>query len=141
FLPMPLDTSKPSFSSLFANKSAVLSSCQESSVTPENIGKLINLIDDRTITGRIAKDVFEIMIDSGDDPVSIVDSNDMRQVSDEGELDGIIEKIIQSNPDQVKSLEEKPNLMGWFVGQVMQETKGKANPKTVNELLNKKLLK
>ena len=116
-------------------------SIQESPVTPENIGKLINLIDDGTITGRIAKDVFEIMIDSGDDPVSIVDSNDMRQVSDEGELDGIIEKIIQSNPDQVKSLEEKPNLMGWFVGQVMQETKGKANPKTVNELLNKKLLK
>ena len=114
---------------------------QESPVTPENIGKLINLIDDGTITGRIATDVFEIMIDSGDDPVSIVDSNDMRQVSDEGELDGIIEKIIQSNPDQVKSLEEKPNLMGWFVGQVMQETKGKANPKTVNELLNKKLLK
>tara|TARA_B100001564_G_scaffold360074_1_gene385520 strand:+ start:11651 stop:13102 length:1452 start_codon:yes stop_codon:yes gene_type:complete len=114
---------------------------QESPVTPENIGKLINLIDDGTITGRIAKDVFEIMVDSGDDPVSIVDSNDMRQVSDEGELDGIIEKIIQSNPDQVKSLEEKPNLMGWFVGQVMQETKGKANPKTVNELLNKKLLK
>ena len=114
---------------------------QESPVTPENIGKLINLIDDGTITGRIAKDVFEIMIDSGDDPVSIVDSNDMRQVSDEGELDGIIEKIIQSNPDQVMSLEEKPNLMGWFVGQVMQETKGKANPKTVNELLNKKLLK
>ena len=114
---------------------------QESPVTPENIGKLINLIDDGTITGRIAKDVFEIMIDSGDDPVSIVDSNDMRQVSDEGELDGIIEKIIQSNPDQVKSLEEKPNLMGWFVGQVMKETKGKANPKTVNELLNKKLLK
>ncbi|MDC0185064.1 Asp-tRNA(Asn)/Glu-tRNA(Gln) amidotransferase subunit GatB [Rhodobiaceae bacterium] len=114
---------------------------EESPVTPENIGKLINLIDDGTITGRIAKDVFEIMIDSGDDPVSIVESNDMRQVSDEGELDGIIEKIIQSNPDQVKSLEEKPNLMGWFVGQVMQETKGKANPKTVNELLNKKLLK
>ena len=114
---------------------------QESPVTPENIGKLINLIDDGTITGRIAKDVFEIMIDSGDDPVSIVDSNDMRQVSDEGELESIIEKIIQSNPDQVKSLEEKPNLMGWFVGQVMKETKGKANPKTVNELLNKKLLK
>ena len=114
---------------------------QESPVTPENLGKLVNLIDDGTITGRIAKDVFEIMIDSGDDPVSIVDSNDMRQVSDETELDGIIEKIIQSNPDQVKSLEEKPNLMGWFVGQVMQETKGKANPKTVNALLNKKLLK
>tara|TARA_B100001142_G_scaffold134946_1_gene136417 strand:+ start:1809 stop:3272 length:1464 start_codon:yes stop_codon:yes gene_type:complete len=114
---------------------------QESPVTPENLGKLINLIDDGTITGRIAKDVFEIMIESGDNPVSIVDSNDMRQVSDEGELESIIEKIIQSNPDQVKSLEEKPNLMGWFVGQVMKETQGKANPKSVNELLNKKLLK
>ena len=92
-------------------------------------------------SGPGGKDVFEIMIESGDNPVSIVDSNDMRQVSDEGELESIIEKIIQSNPDQVKSLEEKPNLMGWFVGQVMKETQGKANPKSVNELLNKKLLK
>ena len=125
------------FSTLNKNNKTI----QESPVTPENLGKLINLIDDGTITGRIAKDVFEIMIESGDNPVSIVDSNDMRQVSDEGELESIIEKIIQSNPDQVKSLEEKPNLMGWFVGQVMKETQGKANPKSVNELLNKKLLK
>jgi aspartyl-tRNA(Asn)/glutamyl-tRNA(Gln) amidotransferase subunit B len=126
---------------LFSTLNKSNKTIQESPVTPENLGKLINLIDDGTITGRIAKDVFEIMIKSGDNPVSIVDSNDMRQVSDEGELESIIEKIIQSNPDQVKSLEEKPNLMGWFVGQVMKETQGKANPKSVNELLNKKLLK
>ena len=126
---------------LFSTLNKSNKTIQESPVTPENLGKLINLIDDGTITGRIAKDVFEIMIESGDNPVSIVDSNDMRQVSDEGELESIIEKIIQSNPDQVKSLEEKQNLMGWFVGQVMKETQGKANPKSVNELLNKKLLK
>ena len=126
---------------LFSTLNKSNKTIQESPVTPENLGKLINLIDDGTITGRIAKDVFEIMIESGDNPVSIVDSNDMRQVSDEGELESIIEKIIQSNPDQVKSLEEKPNLMGWFVGQVMKETQGKANPISVNELLNKKLLK
>ena len=126
---------------LFSTLNKSNKTIQESPVTPENLGELINLIDDGTITGRIAKDVFEIMIESGDNPVSIVDSNDMRQVSDEGELESIIEKIIQSNPDQVKSLEEKPNLMGWFVGQVMKETQGKANPKSVNELLNKKLLK
>ena len=81
------------------------------------------------------------MVETGNDPISIVNSNDMKQVSDEGQIEKIIEAILQSTPDQVRALEEKPNLMGWFVGQVMQETKGKANPKTVNALLNKKLLK
>ena len=113
----------------------------KSPITPENLGKLINLIDDGTITGRIAKDVFEIMVETGNDPISIVNSNDMKQVSDEGQIEKIIEAIMQSNPDQVRALEEKPNLMGWFVGQVMKQTQGKANPQKVNEILNKKLLK
>ena len=113
----------------------------KSPITPENLGKLINLIDDGTITGRIAKDVFEIMVETGNDPISIVNSNDMKQVSDQGEIEKIIEAIMQSNPDQVRALEEKPNLMGWFVGQVMKQTQGKANPQKVNEILNKKLLK
>lgn len=113
----------------------------KSPITPENLGKLINLIDDGTITGRIAKDVFEIMVETGNDPISIVNSNDMKQVSNEGEIEKIIEAIMQSNPDQVRALEEKPNLMGWFVGQVMKQTQGKANPQKVNEILNKKLLK
>ena len=113
----------------------------KSPITPENLGKLINLIDDGTITGRIAKYVFEIMVETGNDPISIVNSNDMKQVSDEGQIEKIIEAIMQSNPDQVRALEEKPNLMGWFVGQVMKQTQGKANPQKVNEILNKKLLK
>ena len=109
-------------------------------IKAKDLGELINLIDNETITGRIAKDVFEIMLDTGDDPISIVESNNMRQVNDLSEIEAIIDKIIESNPDQVKTLSEKPNLIGWFVGQAMKETGGKANPKTVNEILNKKLL-
>jgi aspartyl-tRNA(Asn)/glutamyl-tRNA(Gln) amidotransferase subunit B len=126
---------------LFSFLNKVNKSIDQSPITPQNLGKLINLIDDGTITGRIAKDIFEIMTESGDDPISIVDSNNMRQVSDEGEIEKIIDSIIELNPDQVKALEDKPNLMGWFVGQVMKETQGKANPQKVNDILNSKLLK
>ena len=105
-----------------------------------DLGELINLIDDETITGRIAKDVFEIMLETGNNPKTIVDENNMKQVNDLSEIESIIDKIIENNPDQVEALEEKPNLIGWFVGQTMKETQGKANPKTVNKILNKKLL-
>src|SRR6056300_326554 len=105
-----------------------------------DLSELINLIDDETITGRIAKDVFEIMLETGNNPKTIVDENNMKQVNDLSEIESIIDKIIENNPDQVEALEEKPNLIGWFVGQTMRETQGKANPKTVNEILNKKLL-
>ena len=105
-----------------------------------DLGELVNLIDDETITGRIAKDVFEIMLETGNNPKTIVDENNMRQVNDLSEIESIIDKIIENNPDQVEALEEKPNLIGWFVGQTMKESQGKANPKTVNEILNKKLL-
>jgi len=105
-----------------------------------DLSELINLIDDETITGRIAKDVFEIMLETGNNPKTIVDENNMKQVNDLSEIESIIDKIIENNPDQVEALEEKPNLIGWFVGQTMRETQGKANPKTVNEILSKKLL-
>jgi len=105
-----------------------------------DLGELVNLIDDETITGRIAKDVFEIMLETGNNPKTIVDENNMKQVNDLSEIESIIDKIIENNPDQVEALEEKPNLIGWFVGQTMKETQGKANPKTVNEILSKKLL-
>lgn len=105
-----------------------------------DLSELINLIDDETITGRIAKDVFEIMLETGNNPKTIVDENNMKQVNDLSEIESIIDKIIENNPDQVEALEEKPNLIGWFVGQTMKETQGKANPKTVNEILRKKLL-
>tara|TARA_B100000459_G_scaffold46995_1_gene24565 strand:- start:298 stop:1755 length:1458 start_codon:yes stop_codon:yes gene_type:complete len=105
-----------------------------------DLGELVNLIDDETITGRIAKDVFEIMLETGNNPKTIVDENNMKQVNDLSEIESIIDKIIENNPDQVEALAEKPNLIGWFVGQTMKETQGKANPKTVNEILSKKLL-
>ena len=105
-----------------------------------DLGELVNLIDDETITGRIAKDVFEIMLETGNNPKTIVDENNMKQVNDLSEIESIIDKIIENNPDQVKALAEKPNLIGWFVGQTMKESQGKANPKTVNEILSKKLL-
>ena len=78
---------------------------------------------------------------TGENPASIVDANNMKQVNDLSEIESVIDKIIENNPDQVNALSEKPNLIGWFVGQVMKETQGKANPKTVNEILGKKLLK
>ena len=109
-------------------------------IKPLDLSELVNLIDDETITGRIAKDVFEIMLETGNNPKSIVDENNMKQVNDLSEIETIIDKIIKNNPSQVEALAEKPNLIGWFVGQTMKETQGKANPKTVNEILNKKLL-
>ena len=125
---------------LFSVLNKMNKSIENCPIKAKDLGELINLIDNETITGRIAKDVFEIMLDTGDDPISIVESNNMRQVNDLSEIEAIIDKIIESNPDQVKTLSEKPNLIGWFVGQAMKETGGKANPKTVNEILNKKLL-
>ena len=115
-------------------------SIQESPIKAIDLGELINLIDNDTITGRIAKDVFEIMLETGENPNSIVDSNNMRQVNDLDEIEKIIDVIIINNPNQVEALSTKPNLIGWFVGQVMKESQGKANPKTVNDILNKKLL-
>ena len=109
-------------------------------IKARDLGELVNLIDDETITGRIAKDVFEIMLETGNNPKTIVDENNMKQVNDLSEIESIIDKIIENNPDQVEALAEKPNLIGWFVGQTMKETQGKANPKTVNEILSKKLL-
>ena len=79
------------------------------------------------------------MLKNDENPEDIVEREGMKQVSDTGELELIIDNIIQNNPDQVMAVKEKPKLMGWFVGQVMKETNGKANPKLVNELLNSKL--
>ena len=125
---------------LFSVLNKMNKSIENCPIKAKDLGELINLIDNETITGRIAKDVFEIMLDTGNDPISIVESNNMKQVNNSDEIEAIIDKIIESNPDQVNALSEKPNLIGWFVGQTMKETGGKANPKTVNEILNKKLL-
>ena len=111
----------------------------DSPITIDNLSKLIKLIEENIISTRIAKDVFEIMLENNEDPEEIVEREGLKQVSDSGELEKIIDNIIINNPDQVEAVKLKPKLMGWFVGQVMKETNGKANPKLVNDLLNDKL--
>ncbi len=111
----------------------------DSPIGIDNFSKLIKLIEENIISTRIAKDVFEMMLENDEDPEKIVEREGMKQVSDTGELEKIIDTIITDNPDQVEAVKLKPKLMGWFVGQVMKETNGKANPKLVNELLNDKL--
>ena len=125
--------------SLFAalNKEGV--SIQDSKVSASDLGELIDLISDQTISGRIAKDVFELMFQSGRPPGKIVEEQGLTQVTDTGAIEAEIDKIIAANPDKVEQVKEKPRMMGWFVGQVMQATGGKANPQAVNEILQKKL--
>jgi aspartyl-tRNA(Asn)/glutamyl-tRNA(Gln) amidotransferase subunit B len=110
-------------------------------VTPLNLGKLINLIKDGTISGKIAKDIFSQMNMIDIDPEQIVKEKNLVQISDSTELELIIKKIISENPVQVEEYKSgKEKVFGFFVGQVMKESKGKANPKLVNELLKKMLL-
>ena len=111
----------------------------DSPITIDNLSKLIKLIEESIISTRIAKDVFEIMLENNEDPEEIVEREGLKQVSDSGELEKIIDNIIANNPDQVEAVKLKPKLIGWFVGQVMKETNGKANPKLVNDLLSDKL--
>ena len=110
-----------------------------SPVSAAQLGALIDLIADDTISGRIAKQVFEIMFKTGDDPEKIVEEQGLKQVTDTGAIEAVIDEIIAANPAQVEQVKEKPKTFGWFVGQVMKQTGGKANPKTVNEILKKKL--
>jgi aspartyl-tRNA(Asn)/glutamyl-tRNA(Gln) amidotransferase subunit B len=111
----------------------------ESPVSAEHLGELIDLISDNTISGRIAKDVFEIMLETGDAPGKIVDDKGLKQVTDTGAIEAIIDEILAANPEKVAEAKEKPKLAGWFVGQVMKASQGKANPAMVNEILAKKL--
>ena len=112
----------------------------ESPISSKNLSKLINLIKDGTISGKIAKSVFEIMRDGDKDPIRIVEEKGLRQQSDPKELENIINKVITENPKNVDAYKSgKDKLFGFFVGQVMKNSNGKANPKLVNEILKKKL--
>ncbi|MGE5497395.1 MAG: Asp-tRNA(Asn)/Glu-tRNA(Gln) amidotransferase GatCAB subunit B, partial [Syntrophothermus sp.] len=109
-------------------------------IHPENLGKLINLINDNTVSGKIAKDVFQIMLNEDKDPAVIIKERNLLQITDTSELEGVIDRVIESNPKDVKEfLSGKEKVIGFFVGQIMKETKGKANPKAVNEILRNKL--
>ena len=111
----------------------------ESPVGAAALGKLLDLIGDGTISGRIAKDLFVSMEETGKDPATLVEERGLRQVTDTGAIEAAIKAVIEANPGQVAAYKAKPTLMGWFVGQVMKSTGGKANPKIVNELLKKAL--
>ena len=112
----------------------------ESPISSKNLSKLINLIKDGTISGKIAKSVFEIMRDGDKDPITIVEEKGLKQQSDPKELENLINKVIIENPKNVEAYKSgKEKLFGFFVGQVMKNSNGKANPKLVNEILKKKL--
>ncbi len=112
----------------------------ESPIAAKQIGGLVALIKDNTISGKIAKDVFAEMYRTGDDAGKIVEAKGLKQITDTGAIEAIIDKIIAANPDNVAGYKAgKDKLFGFFVGQVMKETGGKANPAIINDLLKKKL--
>ena len=124
---------------LFAGLNRLELDVASSPVSAENLGRLIDLISDDTISGRIAKDVLEIMLEEGGDPAQIVEEKGLKQVSDTGAIESVVVEIIAANPDKAEQVREKPKAIGWFVGQVMQKTGGKANPQAVNAVLKEKL--
>ena len=118
-------------------KGDYIGSCK---VTPDHLGELLLMVENGTISGKIAKTVFSDMMESGKAPLLIVKEKNLLQVSDEGELLAIVKEIVAANPGQAEEFRGgKVRLMGYFVGQLMQKTKGKANPKLANELFSKEL--
>ncbi|MGH6766842.1 MAG: Asp-tRNA(Asn)/Glu-tRNA(Gln) amidotransferase subunit GatB, partial [Bradyrhizobium sp.] len=112
------------------------------SASPVSAGQLaaiVDLIGEGTISGKIAKDLFEIVWQEGGDPRTLVEARGMKQVTDVGAIEKVVDDIIAANPDKVAQARAKPQLIGWFVGQVMKSSGGKANPQSVNDLLKSKL--
>jgi len=127
-------------SELFGRLNKADTAIAASPVSAEALGGLIDLIADDTISGRIAKDVFNEMFETGKDATSIVEEKGLKQITDTGEIEGIIDTIIADSPDNVAQYQGgNMKVIGWFVGQVMKASQGKANPKLVNELLRTKL--
>ena len=108
-------------------------------MSAQQLGSLVGLISDGTISGKIAKDVFEILWSEDGDPATIVETRGMKQVTDTGAIEAAVDAIIAANPDKVAQVIAKPTMLGWFVGQVMKQTGGKAAPAAVNEILKRKL--
>jgi aspartyl-tRNA(Asn)/glutamyl-tRNA(Gln) amidotransferase subunit B len=110
-----------------------------SPVSAAQLAAIVDLIGDGTISGKIAKDLFEIVWQEGGDPRALVETRAMKQVTDLGAIEKAVDEIIAANPDKVAQAKAKPQLVGWFVGQVMKSSGGKANPQSVNDLLKAKL--
>ncbi len=112
----------------------------EGKLTPENLVKMLEMIDDETISSKIAKEVFEVMFETGKDPETIVEERGLKQISDEDELEKIVSRVIEENPDVVEDIRSgKDKAIGYMVGQVMQATEGKANPQKANQMLREKI--
>ncbi|WP_181703547.1 Asp-tRNA(Asn)/Glu-tRNA(Gln) amidotransferase subunit GatB [Chthonobacter albigriseus] len=112
---------------------------EETPVSAEQLGAIVDLIQDGTISGKIAKDLFEIVWTEGGDPKALVEQRGLKQVTDTGAIEKAVDEVIAANPDKVEQAKAKPTLAGWFVGQVMKATGGKANPQSVNDLVKRKL--
>ncbi|NNM73318.1 Asp-tRNA(Asn)/Glu-tRNA(Gln) amidotransferase subunit GatB [Enterovirga aerilata] len=112
---------------------------EDSPVSAAQLGAIVDLIGEKVISGKIAKDLFEIVWSEGGEPREIVEARGMKQVTDTGAIEAAVDQIIAANPDKVEQAKAKPTLLGWFVGQVMKATGGKTNPQAVNEMLKQKL--
>jgi aspartyl-tRNA(Asn)/glutamyl-tRNA(Gln) amidotransferase subunit B len=110
-----------------------------SPVSAAQLGSIVDLIGEGTISGKIAKDLFEIVWQEGGDPREIVETRGMKQVTDLSAIEKVVDEIMSANPDKVAQAKAKPQALGWFVGQVMKSSGGKANPQAVNDLLKSKL--
>jgi aspartyl-tRNA(Asn)/glutamyl-tRNA(Gln) amidotransferase subunit B len=110
-----------------------------SPVSADQLGAILDLIQRGDISGKIAKDLFDIVYTEGGDPAEIVEARGMRQVTDTAAIEAEVDRVIADNPAQVEKARSNPKLAGWFVGQVMKATGGKANPKAVNEIVARKL--
>jgi aspartyl-tRNA(Asn)/glutamyl-tRNA(Gln) amidotransferase subunit B len=108
-------------------------------VSASQLGGIIDLIGSGVISGKIAKDVFEIVWSEGGDPAEIVEARGLKQVTDTGAIAKAVDDIIAANPEKVEQVKAKPTMLGWFVGQVMKSTGGKANPQAVSDVLKEKL--
>jgi aspartyl-tRNA(Asn)/glutamyl-tRNA(Gln) amidotransferase subunit B len=110
-----------------------------SPVSADQLGAILDLIGEGIISGKIAKDLFEILWAEGGDPRAIVAARGMTQVTDTSAIEKLVDEVIAGNPDKVAQARTKPAMIGWFVGQVMKASGGKANPQAVNELLKARL--
>jgi len=111
----------------------------QSPVSAAQLGGILDLIGEGVISGKIAKDLFEIVWSDGGDPRAIVEARGMKQVTDTGAIEKVVEEVLAKNPDKVADVKTNPKALGWFVGQVMKASGGKANPQAVNTLLKEKL--
>ncbi len=114
-------------------------SFESAPVTASASTSIISMTSDGTISGKIAKELYDLVWETGEDPAKLVEERGLKQLTDTGEIEKVVDEVIAANPKQVEQVKAKPQTLGWFVGQVMQETGGKANPQAVNQILREKL--